>query len=367
MLIKDSITETQDVNFILDSSKDFDLLDDIDLTGYEKAIVICDDSLKDDWWPKLEKKLKVEIKHVEFMEAVEASKDVGSYAKLVDVLSDNGCSRDDLIIGVGGGIVLDVVSFLASTYMRGIDLMMIPTTLIGQADASTAGKTCLNTKAAKNLLGTLYLPKFVYNNVTLLSTNSDYHMRQGFSEIFKYALLGSNELLELLLDYNKDPDDSTMLKILEETIKVRLFTRKKHPLASNFGHTFGHAFEKYSDFAVNHGDAIAVGMLMALDFSVEKGLIDARLRDKVCDMMQELGLNTKVESGMDVDKIVELMLKDKKSSGSEIRLVLIEDIAKPYEKDGNRFYPVEPEVMKEFLTKALVSYSEQGWWKKLKE
>lgn len=368
MQINDSIIEKQEVSFVLDSSKDFEKLSLIDISIYQKTFVICDDSLKSSWWPKLKKKISTmtEVCHVEFVTSIESSKDLKSFTKLVDVLAEKNCSRDNLIIAIGGGIVLDIVGFLASTYMRGIALMMIPTTLIGQADASTAGKTCLNTKDAKNLLGTLYLPRYVYNNVTILSTSSKYHMRQGFSEIFKYALLGSSRLLDLLRQYHIKPCDETMVQILNETIKVRLITRKKHPLASNFGHTFGHAFEKLSNYSVGHGDAISVGMVLALDFSVEEKIISTQERDKIVSMMKNLGLNTALEVGIDSGKIVQLMQKDKKSSGAKIRLVLIEEIGKPYEKLGNRFYEVSPERMKKFLDISLVKYSEKNCWKNLR-
>ena len=369
MIIKDSITETQDVQFILDKDENLKHLNDIELSRYNRAIIICDSNLEKLIWPLIKKNIsnQIEISRVEFIDAEESAKDLNSYSNLVEILCQIGITRFDLIIAIGGGIVLDVVSFLASTYMRGIDLLMIPTTLIGQADASTAGKTCLNASSAKNILGTLYLPKYVYNNVKLLKTNSEYHLRQGFSEIFKYALLGSEELLQLLFKYKNDKSENTLLEILAETISVRLKIRKRHVLASNFGHTFGHAFEKYSNFAVGHGDAISVGMLIALDFSFHEKLINKSLFDNIYSMMKELGLNTKINSGIDNIKLTKIMLMDKKSSNKLIRLVLIEDFVKPFYTNDSPFYGVKPKNMETFLLKILndKKYAENDHWKKL--
>ena len=351
ILRKESIQETQTVTFVLDGSADFKELGRLDFSKYQKAIVFCDKALESSWWPLLKNILKdrIPMASVEFLEASEETKNLESYVRLANLLGQLRCSRDDLLIAVGGGTILDAISYLASTYMRVVPLMMIPTTLIGQADASTAGKTCINTEYAKNVLGTLYLPVYVYNNVSLLHTNSPYHQRQGFSEIFKYALLGSRRLLGLLQDYKKSPTDPLMMEILGETIDVRLSLRRRDPLASNFGHTFGHALEKISNFGVNHGDAISVGMVMAMELSVQNKIISPALRDEIVSLMEHLGLNTKVDASVDPDKLTQLMLTDKKSSNTSVRFVLIQDIAKPLETDGKPFYPVEPPVVAAFL------------------
>ena len=158
------------------------------------------------------------------------------------------------------------------------------------------------------------------------------------------------------------------MDILKETIRVRIDIRKKDPLASNFGHTFGHALEKITRYAVNHGDAISVGMVMALEFSVLEGLISLEFKNNLLTMMQELGLNTKVEAGLNAEVITETMLTDKKSSNTHIRLVLIEDIAQPYKNDDNYFYPVVPEKILDFLRSFLnnKNYVSENHWQQLK-
>ncbi len=367
--INDSITETQSISFLLDASKEFNQFPAITLSSYRHVFIFCDAALKQLYENKLRpliaKQCKVE--HVEWIPALETSKEIEYCVHLARLLTEKKCTRSDGVIAIGGGIVLDVVAFLASVFMRGIELIMIPTTLIGQADASTAGKTCINVGKDKNIVGSLYLPKFVYSNVQLLKTTSPHSMRQGFSEIFKYGLLGSSHLLDLLDQYQAVPDPERLLEILTETIRVRMNLRKQHPLVSNFGHTFGHALEKYTGFKVAHGDAISVGMVMALEFSVRKKIMSSELKNHIIRKMTQLHLNTQLEPNISAEQLTEYMLTDKKSTGDAIGLVLIEEIAKPYRKDG-LFYQATPAEMRSFLQEffTLSPYIKSNKWEELR-
>ena len=370
-IIEESISETQKVKFIIDNGSSLNRIKDIDFSCYQKGIVFCDKNLSCSWWPKINKVLKSQINIVDVchLEAAEKTKSVKKYGELVNYLGSLKCSRDDIIIAIGGGTILDTVSYLASTYMRGITLFMIPTTLIGQADASTAGKTCINTRYAKNVLGTLYLPKFVYNNVQILKTNSEYEYRQGFSEIFKYGLLGSQSLIDLMVAYNNKPNDELMMNIIRETIRVRINIRKKDPLASNLGHTFGHALEKITNYAINHGDAISVGIVMALEFGVFEGIVDLEYKNGIIDLMRELKLNTQVSNGINLEFLNQIMLTDKKSSNTHIRLVLISKTGIPYHDNDDYFYSVTPAKMLDFLHYFITkkNYLGMNHWKRLQQ
>ncbi len=369
-VIRETLDEQQRVDFILDASPELDDLQTIDVSQYRRAIVFCDAHLRELWWPQIEAILtpRVPLAAVDFLDACEATKSIDKYVELVDRLGDLNCTRSDVIIAVGGGCVLDAVAYLASTYMRGIPLVMIPTTLIGQADASTAGKTCINTRHAKNQLGTLYLPRYVYNNVQLLKTTSAYELRQGFSEVFKYGLLGSRTLLEHMRTYHQTPSDHLLLDILAETISVRITTRRRDPLASNLGHTFGHAFEKLSQFAVNHGDAIAAGIAFALEFAAEEGLTSHAFKAQTIATMEQLELNTKVTTDIDVDAMVQLMLHDKKSTGDMIGLILLRDVEQPVQQAGRPFYEVTADRMRRFLQGMLADprYVQPDQWRLLR-
>jgi len=289
----------------------------------------------------------------------EKGKSLATYAALVDFLKERTCGLNDLLIGVGGGVVADVASFTASTYMRALPLALIPTTLIASVDASTAGKTCLNSGTTKNLLGTFYYPQWVYTNINLLKTTTSYITRQGLSEVFKYGLLGSRVLLSRLEAYASYPTDTLLRDVIDRTIRVRVRIRKKNPLASNLGHTFGHAIEKLSHFKILHGDAITIGTVMALHFGVEEGITKKETVSSIEKRMQALGLNCYLDADLDTDTLVDEMMCDKKSSSTKLNLVLLRDIAIPYETKGSFFYETDPRRVKMFLKRFKLAYPKQ--------
>jgi len=251
--------------------------------------------------------------------------------------------------------------------MRGIDLFLVPTTLMGQADATTAGKTCINSKFTKNIIGTYYLPKFVYSNIHYLKDLPSFEFRQGISEIFKYGLLGSRKLIKLLEKYVAKYNSNLLINILTETIKVRLSLRKKNGLISNLGHTFGHALEKSSNYKVAHGDAISVGILLALRFSLEKKIINFKFYNKIENLMRRLNLNIKIDQKFNIDRVLRTMENDKKSRYNLIGLVLIKDISKIISSSSKPFYYVKRHEMKTFLERNLENFSRKDHWKKLKK
>ena len=269
-ILKKKLQYNQNTIFYIDKSIDSKPLN-INLKQYDRAIIFCDKNLKKFFF-KFKKKINENVVCLQpfYLEPNESNKSLKNLPIIINYLEKIKCSKSDLIIAIGGGTITDVISFVSSIYMRGVDLFLVPTTLMGQADATTAGKTCINTGYTKNLIGTYYLPKFVYSNINYIKNLNIFQLRQGMSEIFKYGLLGSKKLIKLLEKYSDTHDLSLMEDILLNTIKVRMSLRKKNGLISNLGHTFGHAFEKTSNFQVAHGDAISVGILLALKFSLEK-------------------------------------------------------------------------------------------------
>ncbi len=350
--INSEIPSTQKTQFIIDASKSFSGLDKVDFSKHRRAIVFYDANLEDTWAKILIEHLRkhIQVPHTYKFTPNEDAKDIRIFTELIGNLHDAECSSVDLVVAIGGGCLLDPISFAASTYMRGVPILMIPTTLIGQCDASTAGKTCLNFGSTKNLVGTLHMPDYVYNNVRILDTLNEHHMRQGFSEIFKYGLLGSLSLLDRLQEYKDDPEDELMRLLLETTIYVRLDIRKTHPLASNLGHTFGHALETLSHFKLGHGDAISIGTAMALDFSVKSGFLTAHTQSEILCRMDNLGLYKVPSFEIDSSKMVDLMMLDKKSRGDTVGLVLISDIGVPLITQGKPFYPVGSTELEAFIS-----------------
>ncbi|MDP3996393.1 MAG: 3-dehydroquinate synthase family protein [bacterium] len=356
--IKTTYTHEFPVSFIIDNDPGMKFMAEFRHPKGERFFILIDKEVSKKYGDQIKKLLGEHRKKMFFLEvsAKEESKSIYFYPKAVEFLERHRAGLFDLVIAIGGGIVIDLAGFVSSTYMRGLPLFLVPTTLIGQTDASTAGKTCLNTKNSKNVLGTFYYPSVVYNNVYFIKDHSPYYTRQGLSEVFKYGLLDSPDLLNLFEKYRKKTSDELLKKMVGETINVRVRIRKKHPLASNLGHTFGHAIEKLSRHKVLHGDAISAGTVLALMFAVSRGIMQESRANFIISSMKKNGLNVYIDSSYTPKNFVALMRRDKKSSDSKINLVLITDIGKPYRKGVNYFYSVSPKDMEEFLSVTLKEY-----------
>ena len=364
-VLSKELVEKQEVKFVVESSDNFIGLKLLELEKYPKIFLFIDYKFYTQNSKFLSKLFSLHKKiSIIKINSIENSKNLSEFVHYVESLEIGECSKKDLILAVGGGVVLDLTAFLASVYMRGINLIMIPTTLIGMADASTAGKTCMNTSKTKNLIGSFYLPDIVYNNIKLLKGCSEHSLRQGVSEIFKYGLLGSKELIDLLLQNKDINDDEHFVKILKIVIGVRFSIRKFNPLASNLGHTFGHALEKYSDYKVAHGDAISIGIVLALKFALMKGLLKNKIYIEIISWMKLLGLNTYIDSSVNSKEIASLMCKDKKSFADNIGLILISDVEKPIICDDQPFYYVKKSEISDFLEKFMSEscYVKNDWW-----
>lgn len=351
-VLSSSISDSQKVEFFFDDSEDLSGLKDLDTSQFKKIFIICDENLKNNWFKKIKHSINKEsLIYYIFLPGIEEIKSLEKVEFLVKFFESKKCSKSDLIISIGGGTILDLCAFVASIYMRGVNLMMIPTTLMGQADASSGGKTCINSSHSKNLIGTLYMPKYVYNNINIIETSSDFSIRQGISEIFKYGLLGSSKLLKMLKDYSGDLDKKKLIPILKETIKVRIKLRRKNPLISNLGHTFGHAFESESKNLVAHGDAISIGILISLKLSLEKKFLSKKLYLDILKLMKDLNLNLKVDDGVKIKSLINHMMKDKKSNGTQIGFVLLKNIGEIKKSKNSEFFLLEPTTVNKFLKK----------------
>ena len=344
--------------FIIDKSLGFSRLREMELSKYERLFIVADEKAYAIYGDRIVDILETWNKEINVftVEAVEYTKSIGFYPRLAEFLESNTAGRYDAVIAIGGGIVIDLVSFTVSTYMRGLPLFIIATTLIGQTDASTAGKTCLNSGNAKNLLGTFYYPEVVYNSIEIMKTCSPRITRQGLSEAFKYSLLTDGKLLGDIIKFqNSDFDSDIMERIVEKTIQSRIKIRLIDPLASNLGHTFGHALEKYYDYQILHGDAILIGTVMAMGYGVKVGIMEQSEYDRIYDMMNEARLNTYISKELDTKKLVELMKKDKKSSSKKLHLVMINGVGRPYRSD-TPFLEADYEDVEKYLEVFMDSY-----------
>lgn len=348
-----SFSEKQDINFLIEDDESLLSLSKLNLYKYERFVVFSDKNVTKLWGEKLKKTITLYGKNIVWINVPsgEKSKDIVQYVKYIKKLVHFGLCRSDLLISIGGGVVQDLVGFIASTYMRGIHLLAIPTTLIAQVDAVTGGKTCINIREAKNILGTLYFPFTAYINVHFLKTCAAEENRQGFSEIYKYGLLGSAHLIKLLIKYieSKHDDINLLKKIIIETIRVRVNIRKKNALASNLGHSFGHAIERLTQYQIKHGDAITLGTILAINFGMEEGIISKTAVEKIIQQMNRMNLQLKTAYKFPPEAMIKAMLQDKKTLYNQLNLVMIRDIGKPYQEGNKYFYVAEPERVKNFL------------------
>ena len=252
-------------------------------------------------------------------------------------LSQKGFDRKSLIINIGGGMVCDMGAFAASTYMRGLDFIQVPTTLLAQADAAIGGKTGINFNGLKNTIGTFSAPVAIISDIIFLSTLPKREMNSGIAEVIKHAIISDKDLFALLLKKNfAFPSQKDLDKILSISTNIKCEIVRKDPYEKkerkklNFGHTVGHAVEMvYQNSAspLLHGEAIAIGMIAEARMSFLSGYLSEK---KFCDietLISKVDLPSKV-NGTYKNAIAKKMLSDKKNVKRQIRWIFLEDIGK---------------------------------------
>jgi 3-dehydroquinate synthase len=267
----------------------------------------------------------------------EDAKTFAVYETLLHQLATQEAHRDDVVIALGGGAVGDIAGFVASTYMRGMPFIQVPTTLTAQVDASIGGKTAVNLPEGKNLVGTFAQPRLVLADVEVLRTLPDRDYRSGLAEVAKYALTLDLELLDRL-ERDPGPVLTTQPDAMEDLVK-RCVIVKANTVAQderdtgarlilNYGHTLGHALERLEAFAGrSHGEAITMGMVFAAKLSEARGLAAPGLAARTARLLRSLGLDTE-GSLPAADRIMASFRMDKKYRGG-VRFVLLEDVGKP--------------------------------------
>jgi len=336
--------------FIFDSLKKNDFVKEINKTNFNKCIIFCDRKvyrLFDFKLKKINKKT-----YVKKLNANEKLKDIKNIPRITNYLEKIKANKSDLILSIGGGTVSDLISFCCSIYMRGLCYWAIPTTLMSQVDALSAGKTCINTDKTKNLLGTIYYAEKVFLMPGLVLKDSFFNYRQGLSEIFKYGLLADKRIIKLLNENGENKkflNEKYLLRIMKLTILARDKIAKFNPLASNLGHTFGHAFEKIYGERIKHGDAISAGIYLANYISYKENILNKEDFIIIENIMKKLGLNLWLDKNINIKQMLHLMSKDKKNSGDLINLVLIKKIGQQYYKKRSFFYSMKKDDINKYL------------------
>ncbi|MDP9182157.1 MAG: 3-dehydroquinate synthase [Actinomycetota bacterium] len=287
----------------------------------------------------------------------EPSKDLKVAAYVWDVLGQAGFTRTDAIVGAGGGATTDLAGFVAATWLRGVPVVHLPTTLLGMVDAAVGGKTGINTSAGKNLVGAFHEPAGVLCDLTALQTLPKHDYVSGLAEVVKVGFTHDPRILELL---EEDPEAATRPdgphthELVRRAIAVKAavvaddLTEQGGRETLNYGHTLGHAIEKVEGYRWRHGAAVSVGLVFVAELARLAGGLDDATADRHWAVLESLGLPTSYDG--DWDQLVAAMRIDKKSRGDRLRFVVLAGLAKPRildDPDPSHLFAAWQEVRRE--------------------
>ncbi|MFT3939609.1 3-dehydroquinate synthase [Rhodopseudomonas sp.] len=296
----------------------------------------------------------------------ESSKSYAGLEQVCEALIAAKIERNDLVIALGGGVIGDLAGFSASLLRRGVDFVQVPTSLLAQVDSSVGGKTGINSPQGKNLIGTFHQPVLVLADTAILDTLSPRQFRAGYAEVAKYGALGDEAFFAWLEANHAELFSGGAAR--EHAVatscraKAAIVARDERETGDrallNLGHTFGHALEAATGFSdrLFHGEGVAIGMVLAAEFSAERGMMPAADAQRLAKHLAEVGLPTRLqdiagftqEGLADADRLMALMSQDKKVKRGELTFILMEGIG--HAVIANK---VEPAPVREFLQRKL--------------
>ena len=284
-----------------------------------RVLIVTDSNVPESYAEAVAKQCKQPV--VCIVQPGEGSKSLEGFGKLLQKMLDNGFSRKDCVVAVGGGVVGDLSGFAASAYMRGIDFYNIPTTLLSQIDSSIGGKTAINFGNVKNIVGAFYQPKKVLIDSELLNTLPERQISNGLAEAIKMALTSDSELFDLF--ENKDIKEN-MDEIIVRSLNIKKNVVEQDEKESglrkilNFGHTIGHGIESSENMSqLYHGECVALGLIP---------MCDEKIRPRVIEVLKKCNLYNMIE--FDWDKITEAAFHDKKADGEFVTVTTVSEIGR---------------------------------------
>lgn len=270
--------------------------------------------------------------------AGEENKQLKTIESLYEHLIKNHFDRKDLLIALGGGVTGDMTGYAAATYLRGIDFVQVPTTLLSQVDSSIGGKTGVDFMQYKNMVGAFYQPKLVYINTKTLDSLPEREYFSGMGEVIKHGLIKDREYYQWIREHEEEIKDRNK-KILKEMIyrscEIKGGVVERDPKEQgerallNFGHTLGHAIEKLKNFTWLHGECVGIGCQLAAMISAQKGYLSEEEIHQIIESFQSFGLWRTLE-GLSFHEIIQTTKLDKKMEGKEIKFVLLKSIGEAY-------------------------------------
>ena len=317
-----------------------------DILPVDSIIIVTDENVAKLHLDTLEKSLNDNGVNCEsfILPAGEKTKSFSVLNELIENIMSTRPERKTTIIALGGGVIGDITGFAASIILRGINFIQIPTTLLAQVDSSVGGKTAINSKYGKNLIGSFYQPKAVIADMNLLSTLSDREYKAGYAEIVKYGIINNFEFFKWL-DSNIDNINERDIATLSEAVRISCESKayivsqdekeKGMRALLNLGHTFGHALEAECSYdgTLVHGEAVAIGMVMAMKFSYKHNLCSKNDAIQVERHLKDVGLPTSIydiRDNWDAQILLEHMYQDKKVDSGQLVLILAKSIGEAF-------------------------------------
>ncbi len=318
-------------------TEDFSGINELFDFGTRKIGIITDDNVANNCLDEFKSALPKDNEiFVYSMTPGENQKNLDTVKEIYKFLIGNGFGRSDILIALGGGVVGDITGFTAATFKRGMDFIQVPTTLLSMVDSSIGGKTGVDFDGYKNMVGAFKMPALVYINYHALKSLPDRQYYSGFAEIMKAALIKDSTFYTYLIDniYEIcDREDEAVSYIIEKAINIKKLVveldpyEKRERMMLNFGHTIGHAIEKYKNFELTHGECIALGMVAASYISYQKNFLTKEEYYEIRDMFVPFCLPISIEM-MDYDAVIENLKNDKKVIDGKMNFILIKRIGK---------------------------------------
>jgi 3-dehydroquinate synthase len=273
--------------------------------------------------------------------AGEASKTRAEWARISDAMLARAFGRDSVVLAVGGGVVGDLAGFVAATFMRGVPVIQVPTTLLAMIDAAVGGKTGVDTPAGKNLVGAFHHPLMVVADPTTLTTLAPTELRNGLAEALKHALITSEDELAWLLASARELSDPahaaspTMAELVARNVRIKASVVERDEREGglrkilNAGHTIGHAIESVAAFQAPHGECVGIGLRIEARIAELAGIAGAGLADRVGAALSQLGLPNAPQQRMDAATVLAATRSDKKARGATVEYALLEAVGRP--------------------------------------
>ena len=315
----------------------------VDLSKYSKVIILTEKKIYNLWKNTINDTIKYD--HLIQIDSGEEMKNINTAMEILKQIIAIKADRKSLLINIGGGMITDLGGFIASIYMRGIDYINCPTTLLAIVDASIGGKNGVNFDNTKNIIGCFGYPQMVLMDVKFLHTLEKRELMSAYGEIIKHAVIFDKKYFNILYEYADNSasisrtEDNNLLKIIQKSLKIKKYIVEKDfkerniRKLLNFGHTIGHGIEALSlntDNPLLHGEAVVIGMIIESCIAVKIGLLSHEEREKIVTLIKKYGFENLINQKFDfsLNKIMTIMQKDKKNQNGCIKMVLPVKIGK---------------------------------------